>query len=323
MCLRRLPSLSHAVLPLILAVTSGVSAFGQTLDPSRRVESVPSGFAPTLNDAEDLYQRNLGDDELFAPMTPGDPDLGDQLILKSLPKERPFRAYADAFMFWTNNAGNSPANEQDDSFWGARLGAGFQPRLGKKLFADINASQQIFRYNEFEVLDFESLDLSAGLIYVEPRLADTLFFAQYNFNRITGDDFGDELLNSHSIRAGVQKAFILNRRSSIHVSLMGDWDIDTDLEQLDRHEYLTDVSWRFKIMRDLVLALNYRYTWLDYNEVDRGDSLHVAGASLTWSPKSWLDVYLSANFSLNESDIDVFDYESANLGGGLGVKVRF
>lgn len=293
------------------------------VDPTRVSGEISRPSGPTI--AESMSASALGLDEQndFAPESPGDSDIGQQLILKSAPKNRWFRAYADAFGYWTNNAANTSVGELDDWFWGGRIGFGYQPRLAPRLFADFDIQQQIFRYDEFDALDFESLDASAGLLYIVPKLADSVFFTQFNYNRITGDNFGDELLNSVSVRAGVQKTFLINRRNSIQLSLMGDWDIYNDVDQLERNEYIGDVTWRFKIMRDLVFALNYRYSWLDYQKVDRSDSLSIVGASLVWSPKKWLDVYAVSNFSFNDSSLDAFDYETATLGGGLGVKIKF
>lgn len=312
-------------LPLLaglLAGWLGSSAVAQ-VDPSRLAEGASARLAPTLSNAQNLSAIGLDEENVFAPPSPGDEDIGQQLILKSAPKNRWFRAYADMFSYWTNNAANVSAGEEADWFWGGRIGAGYQPRLAKKLFADFDLQQQLYRYDQFDVLDFESLDATAGLIYIEPRLANALFFVQYDFNRITNDDFSEDLLNSHSIRAGAQKIFLFDRRNSLHLSVMGDWDVDTDLDELDRHEYIGDVIYRFKIMRDLVFALSYRYTFFDYQQADRSDSLHIAGASLTWSPWNWMDVYASANYSINESDVDAFDYETALTGGGVGVKIRF
>lgn len=304
---------------LLLAVST---ASGQ-IDPSRVSESVGRSGGPTLTESQNASALGLDEQNDFAPASPGDGDIGQQLILKSVPKNRWFRAYADAFGYWTNNAANTSVGELDDWFWGGRIGFGYQPRVAKRLFADIDIQQQLFRYDQYDALDFESMDASAGLLYIEPRLADSIFFAQFNYNRLTTDDFGEDLMSSVSVRAGIQKVFLINRRNSIQLSLMGDWDIYNDVDELDRSEYIGDVTWRFKIMRDLVFAVNYRYTWMDYSQVDRGDSLNIVGATLTWSPRKWLDIYAISSFSFNESNLDVFDYETATLGGGIGVKIKF
>lgn len=293
------------------------------VDRTRVDESVSRPGGLTIGESMSESALGLDEQNAFAPPSPGDSDIGQQLILKETPKSRPFRAYADTFGYWTNNAANTSVGELDDWFWGARVGVGWQPRIAKKLFLDLDVHQQMFRYDRYGALDFESLDVDAGLVYVEPRLANTIFFTQFNFNRITNDDFGEALMNSVSVRAGAQKTFIIDRRNSLQLSVMGDWDISNDLDELRRHEYIGDVTWRFKIMRDLVFAVNYRYTWFNYLDVDRGDSLNIVGATLTWSPRKWLDLYAISSFSFNNSSIDAFDYETASLGGGLGVKIKF
>ena len=75
---------------------------------------------------------------------------------------------------------------------------------------------------------------------VEPRLRSAAFFVQYDFNRLT-QDF-DELLDSHSLRAGVQKQFVINRRSSLFAVLMGDWDLDATVDALKRNEYTAELT---------------------------------------------------------------------------------
>lgn len=310
------------VLPTLAAAALSTIAFAQT-DPSRLNEGITRPGMPDASEVNELSALGLDEQNAFAPETPGDSDIGQQLILKETPKNRWLRGYADIFGYWTDNAANASEAEEDDWFWGARIGLGAQPRLANRLFADVDIHQQLFRYDKLDVLDYESMDASGALIYVEPKLANSLFFVQYNYNRITNDEFSEDLLNSHSIKAGVQKSFLLDRRNSIGVTLLGDWDVETDVAELDRNEYVADLSWRFKIMRDLVFGLSYRYSWLDYQQVDREDSLHIGAASLTWSPLKWMDIYASASLNLNESDADVFDYQSNNLGGGLGVKVRF
>ena len=188
--------------------------FGQA-DPTRVNEAISRPSGPTIGESQNLSAIGLDEQNDYAPASPGDSDIGQQLILKESPKNRWFRAYADAFGYWTNNAANTSVGEVDDWFWGGRIGFGFQPRIAKRLFADIDIQQQLFRYDEFDALDFESLDASAGLLYIVPRLADSVLFTQFNYNRITNDDFGDELLNSVSIRAGVQKTLRARDRKPV------------------------------------------------------------------------------------------------------------
>lgn len=296
----------------------------QVIDPSRRQEAtLLRTQAPTLMESADLSQRSLEEENVFAPSSRGDDDIGQQLILKEVAKDQFFRAFADTFILWTDNAANVPAGEREDSFYGGRVGVGWQPRIGSRTYADFSLTQQIVRYAEFEVLDFESLDAAASLMHVSPALGNTLFFGSIVYNRITGDEFSQDLFNSTSVRVGAQKSFLINRRNSIHLSVLGDWDLDTDVDQLFRDEYIGDVAWNFKILRTLTLTLNYRYTWLEYRRVDRGDALQFAAATLSWQPKKWLEIYTTLNFAANNSNVPAFDYETTSAGGGFGVRIKF
>jgi hypothetical protein len=309
-----------------LAVVALASAGAQTvpLDPSRRLDTTSQvAAAPGVRESAMLDSNRLDDPIEFAAASPGDSDLGEQLIFKETPKQRPFSATADSFLFWTDNAANTPFAPQADWFWGAQVAAGWQPRIGRRLFLNADINQQLFRYDRFEVLDFELFQTSANLFYLEPRLGDLILFAGPHFQRMTVNDFGDALFNSVSLRAGAQKIFLLNRRNSIQTAVMADWDLETDLDQVFRHEYSGDVGWQLKIMRDLVLTTSYRFVWFDYTRVDRRDALSLVNANLGWRPRRWLEVYLTANWAYNDSNLDFFDYETATVGAGLGVRARF
>ena len=293
-----------------------------SLDASRRTESVTLKPAVTTMRSDVTFTSDTPDDfPAYAPTTPGDNDIGEQLILRQREKQEDFLVQADAFAFWTNNAAHVSSGGLSDNFWGWRSAVNWHPRLSSRLIADVGISQDMFRYNEFNVLDFESFTVSAGLVWVEPRLRNTAFLLQYEFNRLT-QDF-DSLMDSHSIRLGVQKVFIINRRNSISTALMADWDIDNNVSNLKRNEYLADVAWRFLLTRKLELSLNYRYTWFDYTDVERHDSFHSVGVNVIYSPRKWLQFYAGASYSFNDSNFDSFDYEAATVGGGLGARLKF
>ncbi len=293
-------------------------------DPSRRLGTVGTSTFPGSRDgggAEVVSQ--LEEENRFAPPSAGDRDIGDQLILKEAPKQRRFRVLADGYVFWTDNAGNTPSGQVSDTFVGSQVQAGWQPRLAGRWFADIELTQTLFRYDTYDVLDFEVFEANTNLAHVLTRFGNVVVFAGPQYRRMTTNSFQDELVESVSMLGGVQKIFLLDRRNSIHVSAMVDRDLSTDLDQVFRHEYMAEVVWRHKIMRDLVLSPSIRHTLFDYTRVSRDDAMTVAGLSLTWMPRRWAELYISGNFSSNDSNIDVFDFDTATVGGGLGVKLRF
>lgn len=317
---RALPAVLLAALISLPAAAQMVGSSG--LDASRRTEAITLKPAVTTLRSDVSFTSDVPDDfAAYAPTTPGDNDIGEQLILRQREKQDDFLVQADGFAFWTNNAAHVSAGGKSDGFWGWRSSVNWHPRLSSRLIADVGVSQDMFRYNKYGVLDFESFSATAGLVWVEPRLRNTAFILQYEFNRLS-QDF-DGLMDSHSIRFGVQKLFIINRRNSISTSIMGDWDLDNNIPQLKRDEYIADVAWRFLLTRKVELSVNYRYTWFDYADVDRADSFHSMGLNMVYTPQKWLQIYAGASYSFNDSNFDVYDYEAANVGGGLGARVKF
>jgi hypothetical protein len=317
-----LPSI-HWALWLALGLASLSSTQAQ-IDPSRLNESTGSvSRAPRLYSSEELNRLGLEDENAFAPESDGDEDLGEQLILKEIPKDRPFRSWAEGSLFWTDNAANVSAGQVEDLFWGGRVGFGWQPRLTKNWFADFEVSQGLYRYDKSSALDFETLRAMASILDVEPRLGGIVLFAGVGYERVTNDMLSNDLLNSLSIRAGAQKTFLIDRKNSINVSLMGDWDVYNDFGPLFRHELNVDLSYQYKVTRALSFRLAYRLSYLHYQRVDRDDTLHLFGASLVYNPTNWLEVYANGNYAINNSKIPFFDYETGTVGGGLGMRIKY
>lgn len=312
--------LASAWLVLSLPVVAQVAP--TPLDASRRAETVTTRPAvTTLRDDVQMGVQSLEQENAFAPSSPGDNDLGDQLILKQIPRDDEFRIQADAFLFWTDNAAHASTGEIDDVFYGWRVAGGWQPRIANKLFGDVSVSQDWYLYDKLDALNFENFEATAGLIYIEPKLANVLFFAQYQYGRLTHEF--EDLLNTHALRAGAQKLFLINRKNSVHTVLMGDWDLESDVAELKRHEYIADVGYRYRLTRKVQLSLSYRYTFFDYQEVDRQDHYQSLGFGISYTPWEWLELYASASYAFNHSNVPVYEYEAVNTGLGIGLRARF
>lgn len=318
--IRYLSCCSVVLLAWLATLSSGAA---QQPDPTRLGEGVRPLPMPRLLDEGNPDELGVTDENDFAPESPGDDDIGQQLILKDVEKERWLNAQVDTFTFWADNPANLSKGGDEDVFWGGQISLGAQPRLAERLYLDAFISQQLYRYSENSFLDYEYLQASLGLIYLEPRLSDSILFLQGQFSRTTGDNFDHGAINSFSIVGGIQKTFLFDRRNSLHVNLMGDWDVATDANNLEHAEYIADLTYRFKIMRDLVLSTSYRFTWFDYYNVDRSDGLNILGLYLTYSPYKWMNIYAGGTFNINNSNIDAFDYDATNLGGGVGIQIHF
>jgi Putative beta-barrel porin 2 len=322
------PPSTHAILrlgPLVAMVVLFLGiASAQVVDPSRLPESTGiQGRNLLQNEEDEMRTRDLGEENGFASASEADDDLGQQLILKETPKNRPFRAYMDQFALWSNNAANVASGEQTDWMWGQRVGLGWQQKIAGHWFADVSVSQGMYRYRRTSALDFEAMEAMASILDVEPRFWNVVLVGAFGFTRITNNQFEDSLLNSLSGRLGAQRLILLDRKNSIQVALSADWDLTNDVEQVFRDEYSLDIAYKYKFTRDLSLSLAYRMTHFNYREVPRSDLLHVIGATVSYTPKNWMEVYATASYALNDSNIDFFDYETTSSGVGLGMKLKF
>ncbi len=322
-----LSKINIAVLGFFFLINDANGQTGSLSDAvvAGRSQDTADQLSPLLTDprAERTFSAGLDSEIQFADPSPGDSDLGDQLIFRESPKLRPFRASVDTFVFATDNAANLSRGEVDDVYFGTRVAAGVQHSLGRRWFVDLDVSQQILRYDEFDVLDFELLDVSANLIHILPVAGDILLLAGPRFQHLTNDDFSNELFNSVSLRVGAQKAFLIDYKNTVSVGINGEWDVHHDIDVLTRYQYSASVGWSHKLMRDLTFSTSFRFAWIDYPDFDREDALSIAGASLTWSPRPWIDFYLSASWSHNDSSLDFLDYTTLTGGGGIGAKIRF
>ena len=310
-------------LPAAMLAMIAPAVMAQAVDPTRIGEGVRPLSVPNLFAEDGSVEQGLEDENDFAPESPGDDDIGQQLILKDSERERWLSAQMDTFLFWSDNPANLSKGEEEDVFWGGQINVAAQPRLGERLYGDAFISQQMYRYDKNDLLDYEYLEAGLGLVYLEPRLWNSILFSQFQYGRTTGDDFSQDILNSYSFIAGIQKTVQIDRNNSFYLNLMGDWDIDTDVDQFAKSEYIADISYRYRIMRDLVLSASYRFTCFDYQDVDRSDAMNTMGAYLTWMPQKWLNIYVGSSFNHNESNVDAFDYQTTNIGGGVGIHFRF
>jgi len=308
-------------------VLAAGSLIAQTqFDPSRAVTGVQPSLASDalIRSQQEAVSRGLDDENAFAPPTPGDDDLGQQLILKRNEKATPFSIWADSSVFWTDNAANVNEGKQDDYFYVGGVNAAWQQRLKGRFYGDVYAGQHWYRYDEFSELDYEAGEVAAGFLVLLPELANSIFHVHYYYERITQDIDGDALYQTHNIRTGLQKTFLIDRLNSVNVSALASFALDTEPDILQRHEYTAMAGYNFKITRSLVLSLSYRLMYYDYfNFEDRHDWYHNASANLSWRPTEYLELAAGYNYSFNNSNLEVFDYESQLAGPSVALKFKF
>ncbi len=309
-----------------LAFLIAHSVFGQALvDPSRTATAIDAaaGNRTVLQSANKISSDLLQEENAFAPASPGDSDLGQQLILKRNEKVQPFRFSLDSSEFWTDNAANARTGKKQDWFYSGGASFSYQPRLGKRFFFDSSLGEHWYRYSKLNELDFESGEASAGLIVIMPELANSVLYANYYYERITQGLGDSPIYTTQNIRVGAQKTFLIDRLQSANLGLMASFALDSDPVALRRHEYSVNTGYNYKIMRDLILSVSYRAAFYDYFKAARQDWYHSFGVVLSYQPREWLELAASYNYTLNRSSLSQFSYDSQLAGPSVSLKVRF
>lgn len=322
-------SSSRALLCLLpcLGLMSILPELGaQTLsDPSRATTSASTVSVPQVLDSNIKPLAELEEETPYAPTTPGDDDIGMQLILKKQEKARPFSVWTDASLFWTDNAANVDTGKLEDWFFSGGVNLSAQFRVHSRFFADAYLGQHWYEYDKLDPLNYQLGDVRLGGLVIMPELANAILHVHYQYQRITDQLEDDPIYQSHSVLIGAQKTFLIDRLNSFNIYALANFSFDTEPSVLERHEYAFQAAYNFKITRSLTFSLAGRITYYDYFnfESSRSDWFQTYGASLSWRPKEYFEMGIHYNYSINTSSIDAFDYETQLTGPSILLRIRF
>ncbi len=248
----------------------------------------------------------------MAPPSPGDPDLGEQVILKRREKATPFSAFANVTGFYTSNAALTNGVELNDFFFVGEVGVSYQPRITRDLVAEITVRQAAFRYAKYDALDFESLNMGAGLTYVVRPLGGIALTARYNYNRLTDGSEHDEFFKNQTITVGLLKSFEFSKAHYVYVGYSSIFGFsDPVAPQRDEHGIFA--GYHASLTRSVSSELFYRLALFDYLE-GRYDWNQTLALSLKWDVTRWFNVAATVSGGFNNSNRDVFDYDVFNAG---------
>lgn len=319
--LGRLPHMIRTMIFVLAGCAVVVSASAQ-----QATQSVQAAEQATMTQQVEggIVTSSMTSSESFAPPSESDPDIGEQIFLQPEQKYQPFSAWTNWNVFWTSNAQLlDDTNGGSDTFMTGVVGGSYLPYLGGNLFAEFSAEQSMFRYARNSSLDFNGLNLSAGLIYVIRELQDLTVFANYNYDLLTVRGFNKEIYHDHAITAGLRKTFVLNRANLVYTSLDADFTLGGWPDYALRHEFAWLAGYQLSLTRMVKLDLYYRLAAQPYRYADRTDLNQLIGGGVTVGVTPWLSVQALSTLGINNSTESQFSYFAANLGGGIGIMVNF
>ena len=261
--------------------------------------------------------------EGYAVASPSDKDIGEQEILKRKEEYKPFTISVFSPIYWTSNAALVSSGEQDDVLFAPGVSLMYQPRITETLYAQVGVVQQFFLYDQLTELNFASLDVIAGLVYYLPQFHNLSLRGYYDYNRLTDTDDFDEIFVDNSIILNAELPFRIARAQSIFVGLNLNLSFYGNPESPRRNSYSLYANYDLALSRRFSLDTGFQFVVRDYYSGDRTDVNEILAFSANYRIQDWLTVSALSSFSWNQSNHSVFDYNVANIGGGVALTLKF
>ena len=261
--------------------------------------------------------------EQAAPPSPGDEDLGEQFLLKRPEKPTPFRVYSDVTGNYTSNVLLQPHGGPGDTFLLGEVGASWSHLIAQNLGLDIGVRQQFFRYNRYSALDFDALNVGAGVNYALPKLGGIVLSAAYSYDRMVDRREQLEFYTNHALSIGAQKTWILSRAHNIFVAYNSAFSVATDPSLQRRNYHSLSAGYNVDLTRHFSGQFVYRLTLSDYSGISRQDLTNLVALGFSYKLTSWANVSAMGSYIFNDSTRPAFDYQAGNLAANLGFSVKF
>lgn len=258
----------------------------------------------------------------FARPSPGDADLGEQLILLEKNQYRSLNLSGGYSTTWTSNAFYTPSNPSSDVIMGLYADAIFLPHLGANWYFEGGAAIRGFRYFRNPVLDFNAVEATTGLLKIFPEIWDIGVYGRYEYDMLWYPG-GSEILHEHTLAVGARKTWSLSRAQTLFFSFEADFSLGGYPDYAMAHEFTFFASHQVQWTRWFYSSLYYQMAIFDFRYVDRADLRNYLGIVAGVQPFKWLNVSASSWLGWNASDDSFYDFFVANAGGAITATINF
>ena len=299
---------------MLFAADVAVAQTSQAVDRSQilRIEPGTQIGAPTLSD------QGLG----YAAPSENDADLGVQAILKRQEQYRPFTFTLSAPFFYTSNVALTKNGAVGDGLFSPALTLAYQPRIAKTLYGEFIVVQQLFYYDTHTDFNFTSLDAIAGVVWYIPQYHNLILRLRYDFNRLTDDEF-DEFFQNHSVIAIAEMPFQFAQAMQLNLGALANISVSSSPQSPRRNDFEVYAGYAVQLSRSFSVDAVGRFVVKDYYKGGRTDINEILALTANYRPRNWLTLSAIATFSWNQSNQSVFDYNVADVGGGVSVTFKF
>lgn len=262
----------------------------------------------------------------YAPISPADSDLGVQQVLGSYSGSAPVNVTFDTSLSYTENApGVIPANNDASWFSSSRLAVSWLPRVAYGWFADVGISQELYRFEGNNAVDFENFLPYVGVVKSIPELDDLVFYTRYEYQRITSGSISDSDYSAQMIRTGLQKNLFLTPSYQLTAGVDAAFSLSGNPDVLEHNEYSVDVSYTYWLADRLSSTLSWTGTMWEFSKGGREDLTHIVGLELTWTPCRNARIFTNVFYTNCNSNIanGANDFEAWQSGIGFGLNYSF
>jgi Putative beta-barrel porin 2 len=271
----------------------------------------------------DPYSEENGVDNGRAVASDNDADIGEQEILKRVERYEPFSVSLAAPFYYTSNVALVRNGEQSDAVFSPAAGVTYAPRISQTLYGSFTLQRQEFYYDKFTALDFGSFDFRAGLTWILPKAHNLLLRGEYGYNRLTFSNSFNDFFSNHSIFLNAELPFRFGRAQQVSIGVDTNLSLGASPSAPQRHEFDVYVGYAVSLTRSLTLGAVGRVFVRDYESVNRTDVSEVLALTANYRITKQFSASAATTFAWSRSNISVFDYDVANLGGALSLTFRF
>lgn len=287
-------------------------------------EQAPSAFPPTVPPS--------GVEGGNVAAAPGGADFGEQQILKRVEEYQPFTISAGAPFYWTSNVALTRSGERSDFVVAPTAAVFYEPRITSTLYGLIDVREQLFYYDRFDNFNFGSFDFEAGFRYLVPQWHNLLLRVEYDYNRLTEKNSFEAFFQNHGFIIDAEIPFRFGRAQTL--TLGADANISaaaTESHQppninaisAQRSDYAVYLNYSAILTRSFFINAVGTLVVRQYYEGGRDDISKILALTANYRVNKYLTVSAVSTLAASQSNQSVFDYSVANLGGAVGLSVKF
>ena len=155
-----------------------------------------------------------------------------------------------------------------------------------------------------------------------PQYHNLILRLRYDFNRLTNDEF-DEFFQNHSVIVIAEMPFQFARAMQLNLGALANISVSSSPQSPRRNDFEIYAGYAVQLSRSFSVDAVGRFIVKDYYQRDRTDINEILALTGNYRPNSWLTLSAIATFSWNQSNQSVFDYNVADVGGGIAVTFKF